>query len=172
VRASKRNVPAGQYRVVAESLLAQNVELTAFVRPAVPPTLVPFSDACADAITIPPEGGFFQGNTANANASYSAGCDFGGVSGGGAPDQLLVLTLPNPKRVVFDMMGSGYYTLLDIRKGPSCPGTEIPMGCAIGYPPGRSYLDLQLSAGTYYVQVDGYNYDKGPWFLDVRVVDP
>jgi hypothetical protein len=46
------------------------------------------------------------------------------------------------------------------------------MACAVGYYQGRSYLDLVLSAGTYYVQVDGYLLDEGPWFLDVRVVDP
>jgi hypothetical protein len=70
------------------------------------------------------------------------------------------------------MEGSGYNTILDIREGPSCPGTEIPMGCTVGFPPSRSYLDLLLAPGTYYVQIDGYDLDKGPWFLDVRVVDP
>jgi hypothetical protein len=172
VRASRRNVPAGQYRVVPESRLAEDVQLTAFVRSAVPPTLIPFADGCAGAIPIPPTGGFFQGNTANANANFPAGCDQGGVSGPGAPDELLVLTLASPKRVVFDMEGSGYNTILDIRKGPPCPGAEIPMACAVGWSPLRSYLDLSLGAGTYYIQIDGFNYDKGPWFLDVRVVDP
>ena len=172
VRASRRNVPAGQYRVVAESQLAENVQLTAFVRNAVPPTLVPFADACADVYVIPEAGGFFQGNTANATANFSAGCDQAGVQGGGAPDQLLQLTLAAPKRVVLDMTGSGYNTILDVRSGPGCPGTEVPMGCAVGYGQGRSYLDLTLGAGTYYLQIDGYQLDKGPWFLDVRVVDP
>ena len=172
VRASKRNVPAGQYRVVPESLLGQDVQLTAFVRDAVPPTLVPFANGCAEAFTIPPTGGFFQGNTANATANFPSGCDVGSVQGNGAPDQLLSLTLNAPKRVVFDMEGSGYNTLLDVRQGPPCPGTEVPMACAVGYAPSRSYLDLTLPAGIYYVQVDGYDLDKGPWFLDVRVVDP
>lgn len=172
VRASRRNVPAGTYRVVAESLQAQDIELTAFVRPAVPPTLVPFADGCADAFPIPPTGGFFQGNTANATADFATGCDQGGVSGGGARDQLLTLTLTAPKRVVLDMTGSGYNTILDVREGPACPGNEIPMACAVGYAASRSYLDLQLGPGTYFIQVDGYILDEGPWFLDVRVVDP
>jgi hypothetical protein len=165
-------VAAGQYRVVAESLLAEDVQLTAVVRPAVPPTLVPFADGCAGAVTIPATGGFFQGNTANASANFPAGCDVGGVTGNGAPDELLELVLPAPKRVVLDMEGSGYNTLLDVRQGPACPGTEIPLACAIGTASSRSYLDLALGAGTYYIQIDGFNYDKGPWFLDVRVVDP
>jgi hypothetical protein len=172
VRASRRNVPAGQYRVVAESLLGEDVQLTAFVRDAVPPTLVPFAAGCAEAFPIPAAGGFFQGNTANSTANFPAGCDNGGVAGNGAPDQLLTLTLTAQKRVVFDMEGSGYNTILDIRQGPSCPGTEIPLACAVGYSSSRSYLDLMLPAGTYFVQVDGFELAKGPWFLDVRVVDP
>jgi hypothetical protein len=172
VRASRRNVPAGAYRVVAESLLGEDVQLTAFVRAAVPPTLVPFANGCSEAFPIPATGGFFQGNTANATASFPTGCDNGGVSGNGAPDQLLVLTLTAAQRVVFDMEGSGYNTILDIRQGPSCPGTEIPLACAVGYAASRSYLDLTLDAGTYYVQIDGYEGDKGPWYLDVRVVAP
>ena len=172
VRASRRNVPAGQYRVVAESLLGEDVQLTAFVRDAVPPTLVPFANGCAEAFAIPPTGGFFEGNTANATANFPAGCDNGGVAGNGAPDQLLMLTLSTMQRVIFDMEGSAYNTILDIRQGPDCPGVEVPMGCAVGFPPERSYLDLTLAAGVYYVQVDGFELDKGSWFLDVRVVDP
>jgi hypothetical protein len=172
VRASSRNVAAGAYRVVPASLQREDVELTAFVRAALPPTLVPFANGCAQAFPIPPTGGFFQGNTANAAANFPAGCDIGGVTGNGAPDELLTLTLTTTKRVVFDMEGSGYNTILDVRQGPSCPGTEMPMACAVGFPPGRSYLDLTLAPGTYFVQVDGYDDDKGAWFLDVRVVDP
>ena len=130
------------------------------------------TDACADVHVIPPTGGFFQGNTANATPNFSAGCDQGGVQGPGAPDQLLELTLAATKRVVLDMSGSGYNTILDVRSGPGCPGTEVPMACAVGYGQGRSYLDLTLGAGTYYLQIDGYELDSGPWFLDVRVVDP
>jgi hypothetical protein len=172
VRAAKHNVPAGDYRVVAESIQASPVQLTAFVRKAIPPKLVPFADACGDAETIPEGGGFFQGTTANATADFNAGCDQGGVPQGGAPDQLLKLTLSATKRVIFDMMGSSYSTLLDVRKGPDCPGTEVLDGCAAGYYQQRSYLDLTLGAGTYFVQIDGYAGQAGPWFLDVRVVDP
>src|SRR6185437_3948172 len=172
LRAHKRAVPAGQYRVLVGSLLAEDVELTAFVRDAVPPTLVPFANGCSNAFPIPPTGGFFQGNTANATASFPSGCDNAGVTGNGAPDQLMVLTLSAMKRVVFDMEGSAYTTILDVRQGPNCPGTEMPLACTVGFPPDRSYLDLTLPAGVYYVQIDGFEYASGPWFLDVRVVDP
>lgn len=172
VRAAKHAVPAGSYRVVAESALGQPLQVTAFVRPAVAPTQIPFADGCDDAFEIPETGGFFQGTTSNAAANYNAGCDQGGVPQGGAPDQMLKLTLKAKKRVVLDMVGSGYSTLLDVRKGPACPGVEVPQGCAAGYVPNRSFLDLELDAGVYYLQIDGYAQDAGPWFLDVRVVDP
>ncbi|UQA62437.1 putative metal-binding motif-containing protein [Polyangium aurulentum] len=172
IRASKRKVPAGEYRVIAESLLAQPVQLTALVRPAVAPVIVPFSDACADALPIPETGGFFQGTTANAVADFNAGCDSGGVPQGGARDQLLRLELSAQRRVVLDMSGSAFTTLLDVRKGPGCPGEEVAQGCAVGYSSSRSFLDLTLGPGVYFIQIDGFNKESGPWFLDVRVVDP
>jgi hypothetical protein len=173
IRASRRNLAAGPYRVISESLFGAPVQMTAFVRDAVPPTLVPFADACADVQKIPSTGGFFQGNTANAAASFDSGCDQGGVPAKGAPDQILQLDLPAKKRVILNMDGSSYTTLLDVRKGPACPGVEVPMGCAVGFgQTTKSFLDLTLDAGTYFLQIDGYALDKGPWFLDVRVVDP
>lgn len=70
------------------------------------------------------------------------------------------------------MEGSAYNTILDVRQGPNCPGTEMANACAVGYPPDKSYLDSTLAPGVYYVQIDGFQYASGPWFLDVRVVDP
>jgi hypothetical protein len=172
VRTAAHGLPAGSYRVVIETLLANPTELTAFVRPAAVPILVAFADTCDQAITIPPTGGRLLGNTANANADYDAGCDFGGQSPGGAPDQMLRLVLPAKRRVVFDMRGSSYNTLLDVRKGPACPGSELPSACAAGYVSGKSFLDLTLDAGQYFVQIDGYAGAKGAWVLDVYVADP
>lgn len=172
---SKRNVPAGGHRAVVESVLGKDQQLTAFVRKTGPALLVPFADACADAVSIPSQGGFLQGNTANANANFSAGCDNAGGPPNGADDQMLRLDLTTTKRVVFDMTGSTYATLLDVRQGPTCPGTEVPLGCsaAVGSATAqRSYLDLTLDAGTYWVQVDGLGVDSGQWFLNVFVVDP
>ncbi|AKT36784.1 putative metal-binding motif-containing protein [Chondromyces crocatus] len=171
MRAARYNVPTGEYRVVAETLFAQPVEVSALVRPASPPTLVVFSDGCSDAMEIPPGGGRFQGTTANARADFDAGCDQSGVPPGGAADQILKLVLPARKRVVLDMAGSGYTTLLNVRRGPACPGAEMPFACTIGTGQG-SFLDLVLDPGTYYLQIDGLAGNEGPWFLDVRVVDP
>jgi Putative metal-binding motif len=172
VRASQRSLAAGSYRAVVETRVGNPVQLTALVRPAAPPSLVPFADTCASATVIDERGGFFQGTTANAQADYSASCDTAGTGPAGAPDQMLKLTLSAQRRVVLDMQGSSYATLLDVRKGDTCPGAEVPRGCSAGYVPLRSFLDMTLDPGTYWVQVDGYAGEQGTWFLDVRVFDP
>ncbi len=172
VRSRKRNVAAGSYRVIAESTQSQDQQITAFVRKTGPGTIAIFADACDSALQIPAGGGFFQGNTTNATADFTAGCDNAGGPAFGAKDQLLRLDLTAQKRVVFDMTGSGYNALLDIRRGPTCPGEEVTGGCSASLGSSKSYLDLTLDPGTYFVQVDGLGIDTGPWFLDVFVVDP
>jgi len=165
-------VPPGDYRAIVESALGAPLTLTAFTRAATTPVLVGFSDTCEDAVTIPETGGRFVGNTANAEADYEGSCDFGSGVPGGAPEQMLKLVLRDEKRVVLDMAGSSYSTLLLVREATSCPGPEILRACAPGYVDARSYLDRVLPAGEYWVQVDGYNRAFGNWVLDVFVTDP
>lgn len=172
VRAVATGVSPGQYRVVAESAFGAEVSVAAYARPAAPPYLVAFSDTCEDAITIPETGGRFIGNTQNANPDYAASCDFGGAPSGGGRDQMMKLNLSERRRVILDMGGSDYETLLVVREANECPGREVPLSCVPGYVVGRSYLELTLDAGDYYVQVDGYGSDSGPWRLDVFLSDP
>jgi len=169
-RAHAFAVPAGSYRAVAESAAGTPVALTALLRPARPATLVAFADDCSAPFEVPTSGGRFQGNTANANPDYDAGCDVGNQAPGGAPDQMLHLKLTAKSRVVLDMSGSNYQTLLSVRSGATCPGTEVQLACAAGYMPDRSFLDLDLDSGDYYVQVDGYAGNSGAWLLDIYVV--
>jgi hypothetical protein len=172
LRAAARKVDSGAYRAVVETATATPVRLAAFARPAVPTTAVPFADTCEDAVLVPANGGFFQGNTANAVGDYSAGCDFAGESGGGAPDQLLRLVLDRERRVVLDAAGSGYRTLLDVRRGPACPGEEIIGACTLATSGNQSFLDVTLPAGEYFIQVDGVAGAAGAWFLNAFVVEP
>lgn len=169
-RVSRRGLPAGQYRVVVESLVGLPATVLAAVRPALAPTLVPGAEGCDDAVSIDERGGLYQGNTGNAAPDLSASCDF--ATPAGAPDQLLRLVLTAPRRVLFDMRGSGFDTLLDVRRGPSCPGEEVERGCAVFSAGDRSFLDLNLPAGEYFVQIDGYAGASGNWFLNVFVLDP
>ena len=38
----------------------------------------------------------------------------------------LRLDLAQQSRVLLDMSGSGYTTILDVRQGATCPGVEVP----------------------------------------------
>ena len=122
---------------------------------------------------IPETGGYFTGDTSKHNADFNAGCDDVGQPVGGAKDQLLKLVLSKQERVIFDMTNSQYTTLLDLRTGDPCPGTEVQNGCVRPQNGQYSFLDVTLDPGTYYVQIDGVGATSaGVWFLDVRVIDP
>ena len=172
-RVSKRNLAAGTYRVVIADQLGQTAQLSVLVRAAVPPTTIgATSDGCTNTFVMPATGGFFVGDTTTVTADFNAGCDAPGQPVGGAKDQIMRLDLAQKQRVVFDMNGSGYTTILDIREGAVCPGTEVMSACYVGFDAVKSFLDLTLTSGTYWVQIDGYNGDRGAWDLDVRVLPP
>jgi hypothetical protein len=172
VRTGVHGLAPGNYAVVAESSLSSKITVTALTRHAAAPNLVAFADTCDTALNIPAQGGFFEGNTANTTADYAAGCDLPAQGPGGAKDQMLKLVLDKEQRVVLDMMGSGYSTLLAVNQGPDCPGTQVANACSVGVRGDRSYLDLTLPKGEYFVQIDGFAREEGQWFLDVYVVDP
>ena len=170
-RVSRRNVPAGTYRVLVHDERGETVSLGAFVRPTVAPLTIT-SDGCGDAATIPVEGGFFTGDTTTRTPDFIASCDSPGGGPNGANDQMMKLVLPARRRVIFDMQGSTFPTLLNVRRGAACPGAEIPGACYVGFRASRSFLDLTLDAGTYWVQIDGHAGASGSWNLDVRVLPP
>lgn len=172
VRAAKRGLAPGSYRVVVADEFGQSARVSVFVRKAVPPTLVSGADGCASPGVIPETGGFFVGDTTDATADLNAGCDSPFLPLGGAPDHLFRFQLPQRRRVVFDMTGSSFTTLLDLRRGAACPGAELPDACHVGFDSGRSFLERVLDPGTYWVQVDGYAGAAGAYDLDVRVIPP
>jgi hypothetical protein len=169
LRIAAQGLPAGEHRVVIESNRGSLVGLTTLARRASAPLLVPFSDDCATAFEIPPGGALLQGNTANSADDFGASCD---VAGSSAPDQLLSLVLSRTQRVVLDASGSSYATIIDVRSGTTCPGDEVVGGCSAGYTRDGSYVDRVLSAGQYWIQVDGYAGAAGSWSLDVFVAEP
>lgn len=172
-RATARAAPPGKYFVVVADQTGQTVKVDALVRDYAAPVDVTTSNGCLDAITIPATGGFFTGdNSVGATADFDGSCDVAGVPFGGAADRIMKLVLANRSRVVLDMQGSFYMTMLAIRQGATCPGVEIPNGCYAGLGSAKSFFDITLDPGTYWVQVDGYNNDKGKWSLDVRVLPP
>lgn len=172
LRAVAHAVGPGDVRAVVETVLGIEASLRVFTRPAAPTTLVHRSDECADAVLIPETGGRFEGNTQNAFADYEASCDFGGQPEFGAPEQMLRLALTERKRVVFDLAGSDYDTLIVVREASECPGTELTNTCVPGFVDGRSFLETILEPGEYWVQIDGFNGESGRWSLEVFVASP
>jgi hypothetical protein len=167
----QRNVAPGDYRAVVTDELGLQGTLDALVRPTVAPTIVPpgGADTCATAIDAS-AGGFFVGDTSTTQANYTNACN--APTSPPAPDQVLALNLTQAARVVLDMEGSTYTTVLDIHQGPSCPGTPVTGGCYVGFGPQRSFLDMSLQPGMYWIIVSGYDEVDGPWNLDVRVLPP
>jgi hypothetical protein len=168
-RVSKRNVPKGEYRLVVSANRSRAAKVTVLVRRTVAPVGVT-GDTCIDVQTIPGTGGYFVGTTANANATFNASCDALGQPN--AKDRLIRLPIASRSRLVVDMTGSTYNTLLDVRRGEACPGTEVEDGCSVGLVGSRSFEELLLDPGTYWLQVDGYAGSSGDFALDVRVVSP
>jgi hypothetical protein len=166
LRVRHHDLPPGDYRVVVESRGGTPVQLRALVRAASVPQLVPGARDCESVFDIPPQGGFFQGNTQTSTPDFSAGCDVGVGPLNGASDQLLRFTLESEQRVTLDLQGSAYDTLLNLRSGAECPGEELVSACIVGLDAGRSYIDRVLQPGTYFVQIDGFNGAEGQWFLE------
>ena len=166
-RISKRNLPAGEYRIVVAARRSPSARVSVLVRPTIPPVTLD-GDSCVDAAVISETGGFFTGTTAARTADFNAACDSVGLPPGGAKDQIARFTVSRPRRVVFDMSGSDYATLLSVRRGDACPGVEVENACSVAAGGGKSFLELDLPAATYWLQIDGAAEASGVWNLDVR----
>src|SRR5689334_5179747 len=157
VRAVAHALDAGSYRAVVETAAGNPTSLTLLERPAAGSTFVQFADECEDALPIPEAGGRFEGNTGNQYAQYDASCDYGGQPLGGAAEQMLMLTLTEPRRVVLDSSFSSYSTLLVVRHADGCPGEEVADTCNVTYVPSTSddphyaFVDTELDAGSYFI---------------------
>jgi len=149
------------------------VQISSFVRS---PAAVPGpggADKCSDpVVTIPPEGGLFVGDTSTKSADLDASCDTSGMPKFGAPEVFYKLELTKTSRVLLDLAGSAFTGIVSLRKGTTCPGTEVPGACSAGYYIDNSFLDVTVDAGTYWVVVDGYSLASGAYRLDVRVAPP
>lgn len=171
-RITRRALPAGDYRVILESLSGGNPSISTFVRPAAT-VLGDGADKCSDpAVVIPPEGGLFVGTTASKSADFDASCDTVGMPKGGAADVIYRLDVTKKGRLIIDMAGSAFTTTVSIRKGATCPGVELIDSCAAGFYVDNAFLDYPVDVGTYFIIVDGYSLASGSYRLDVRVAPP
>ncbi len=119
-------------------------------------------NTCANAYFIPVNSGVFtdSGDTSSCSDFYQGSCNTNR-----APEVVYRFYLPKPTRVVVDLAGSGYDTLLYMQRD-SCPGSEV--ACNDDYSQKTSHLDVSLEPGDYYFFVDGYGTNSGAYKLSVN----
>jgi hypothetical protein len=141
----------GTYYLIVDGRFSGGAgDYTIYTRPLFTPAAVTGNDACTGAHAITTDGswsGTTSGATDTADATGCTSCATGGQ------DAWFTFTLSAAADVEIDTAGSGFDTLLHVREG-SCTGTQV--ACDDGSGPGNaSRLQLPLTAGTYYVIVDG-----------------
>ncbi len=115
----------------------------------VTPIPVAGNDTCATAYNLTADG-VYGGNNSLLTDTTRGGC----TSSTGGRDAWFWFSLASSRTVTLDTSGTGYDTILFIRQ-TTCTGTEV--GCDDDSGAGlNSMLSRTLSAGTYYVVVDGY----------------
>jgi hypothetical protein len=111
---------------------------------------------CACAIPLAP--GTVDGTTSPMPNNYGGSCR----AGGGAGETIYELVLTTATDVLFEVSAPSWDAIVYVREG-SCDGTEL--GCAVDWDPA---IILPLSAGTYYVFVDGREGpESGDYTLEV-----
>ncbi|MBX3269376.1 MAG: hypothetical protein KF729_03900 [Sandaracinaceae bacterium] len=110
----------------------------------------PPNDTCAGTIPTISASGTFAFGTCAASNSFTASC--GG--GAAAPDVVYRLSITQVSDVVLETTASTFDTVLHLRSGASCPGTEL--ACDDDGGAGTlSRITRRLVPGTYWVVVDG-----------------
>jgi hypothetical protein len=120
-------------------------------------------EACADAVAITALPFQDCGTTTGHVNDYAGSC-----VGSGAPDVVYSLTLSAGVTATISLCGSSYDTGLHVWNG--CPGPNgQEVGCNDDFCTGfTSCLTLTLAANTtYYIVVDGYGANSGPYVLNV-----
>ena len=118
-------------------------------------------DTCATAPAISGAGSW-AGNTCGLVSDYGGSC-----AGTGAPDAVFAWTAPTSGTWNFDLFNSGFDTSLYVRSA-SCTGSEVDCDDDYWGVAGASYFSASLTAGLYYVFVDGYGSgDCGSYQLDI-----
>ena len=171
LRTLRRGEPQGHFFASLAATTGGSGSLAVYTRPPLPDTPVTDGGSCATAVAVTTRGGHFTGDSTGLPSTVGSACDMPQVSPR-APTQLFALTLPRRLRVLLSTTGSTFPTILAVRSGAACPGSELPSACNTGYDSTRSFLDRVLEAGTHWIVLTGYAGAKGAWVLDAFVVDP
>ena len=160
----KRNVPAGDYRVVVADQLGLQGTLTRWSADTVAPTIVPpgrRGQTCATAVDAS-SGGFFTGDTSTVGTATTEPAATRRASPGGA-HRPGALAEPRRSRSASCSTWRARRTRRSSTSGRAPPARATPVdnGCYVGFGPQRSFLDLELTPGQYWILVTGYNGAKG-----------
>ena len=135
----------------------------------------PSASACAQPTFIPAQGGAFTGTT-RGTGTLSGNCGRSELS----PEQVFVWTPALSGMATISTCGSGtaYDTVLHVRRGECLAGAEVACnddtpGCMTGGAGARgSAVTIPVEGGeSYFVVVDGYNGQGGPFSLTVMPPD-
>jgi hypothetical protein len=113
----------------------------------------------------------FNGDTSASDVTHTLTplCNFRS----GSPELIYTFTIPAAKRIGYEIRTTGYDTVLAVMKG-HCQ-TNATVSCNDdATPPGDygSSVSGMLTAGTYFVMVDGYDSEaKGPFTMTARFIE-
>lgn len=139
-------------------------KLRADVTDPAPPSNDTIAGATETAILA--AGTSFTGTTSDAAHNYSTSCG----STGSGKDRVYKFTIGSTKSVTIDTSGSSYDTVLQLL---DASGNQVSGGCNDDNGSGGTWsrLTKSLSAGTYYVVVDGYGGASGSYKINFSGTD-
>ncbi len=110
----------------------------------------PANDGCGGSVPTIDRSGTFPFATCAATNDWGASCGGGAAS----PDLVYRLEVAVRSTVTLETTGSSFDTVLHLRSGASCPGTELACDDD-GGAGSHSRIQRTLDPGTYWVVVDG-----------------
>ena len=158
----------GTYYVVVKSYFSSDFTIALQALAPVAVTAAAGNDVCSSALAIPPSRAFFTGDTTALMHNYDSPC------AGATPgrDAVFSLHLTQPQRVTL-VTDSSFFHVAWISTTSSCPGAPPPgalRDCTLGT---HTTLDNALSAGDYYVFIDGLSaVQMGTYSLLAYVTNP
>jgi len=160
-----RSLPAGRYYVMVATQSAGG-SVGASIR-TLPPTPIPPNDTCAGASVLPPPVGAVSGTTLSGTlVDFEDDAPSGTCGAGGGADAFYRFTLTTSKQMTANAtrLGGTGPEILVLRQA-SCTGTQV--SCGTGDP--TAGIDVLLTAGTYFLQVEQQVWGGAPADFNLRV---
>lgn len=163
-----RGLAAGTWYVIVKTASLGNFALTVELFAPAVVQYVSGNDTCAAAHEMIADAGsttMYIGTTTGLANDATASC----ASTAASPDAVYRLTLADSRTIGFDMRTTSFDSALHVKRDACPAGTEVGCNDDTGSTR-RSYLNLTLAAGTYYVFADGYSTGaSGGYELEVTI---